>query len=80
MKYLRIGGILILFSAIIYGSVLISASVYSKALTQEGVGWNSEYGIFRTALKEIGNTPVLIAILSGVLGVLFIILSLKVKK
>ncbi|WP_162985911.1 MULTISPECIES: phosphatase [Virgibacillus] len=79
MKKTYIGGILILVSAIIYGSMLISASIYSETLTTEGVGWDSEYGIFGTALKEIGNTPIIISILSGILGVIFIVLSLRIK-
>lgn len=43
------------------------------------VGWDSEYGIFGTAIKEIGNIPIIISILSGILGVIFIILSLRIK-
>ncbi|KOP66278.1 phosphatase [Bacillus sp. FJAT-18019] len=79
MKKFYVGLTLLLFSAIIYSSSLISAAIYSQVLVQEGVGWNSEYGIFKTALMEIGFIPITIAIFSGILGIVLIIRSLKRK-
>lgn len=79
MKKLYVGLTLLLFSAIIYGSDLISAAIYSQVLVKEGVGWNSDYGIFKTALMEIGTIPITIAVVSGILGIVLIIISLKRK-
>ncbi|MBE9914759.1 phosphatase [Paenibacillus donghaensis] len=79
MKKFYVGLTLLLFSAIIYSSSLISAAIYSQVLVQEGVGWNSDYGIFKTALMEIGSVPITIAIFSGILGIVLIIRSLKRK-
>ncbi|MCJ8012341.1 phosphatase [Paenibacillus sp. KQZ6P-2] len=79
MKKLYVGLTLLLFSAIIYSSSLISAAIYSQVLVKEGVGWDSNYGIFKTALMETGAMPITIAIFSGILGIVLIIKSLKRK-
>jgi len=78
MKNIYVGLTLLLVSAIIYGSTLISASIYSKALAD--TSWDGRYGIFGTALREVGIIPLTIAILFGIIGVILIINSLRKNK
>jgi hypothetical protein len=77
MKNLNIGLAFLFFSVIIYGSVLLSAANYSKVLVQPGQSWDNRYGIFGTALREIGTLPITLSILFGIAGVFFIVLSIK---
>jgi len=77
IKNTKIGLILLLSGAIIYSSTLISASIYSQVLTQEGIGWNKQYGVFGTAIREIGTLPTIITILLGLAGLIFIVVSDK---
>jgi len=79
MKKLYAGLALLLFSAIIYGSDLIAAAIYSHVLVKEGIGWSSDYGIYKSALREIGTLPITIAVLSGIIGIVLIYISLKRK-
>lgn len=78
MKNTNIGLTLLLLSVIIYGSTLISASVYSQVLADRG--WDNRYGIFGTALREVGTLPLTIAILLGIIGIVLIVISLKKNK
>lgn len=74
IKNTYIGLTLLLAGAIIYGSTLIAASVYSQTLVgTEGQGWSSKYGVFGTALIEMGIIPIVIAIVLGVVGIILII-------
>ncbi|MGM8366407.1 phosphatase [Virgibacillus sp. W0181] len=66
-----------LSSAIIYGSVLISASIYSQALAQ--TSWEGEHGIFGTAIREVGTVPIIITVLLALAGVIFIVISMREK-
>ncbi len=66
-----------MLSAIIYGSSLISASLYSQVLVREGGGWDSRYGIFGTALREVGTFQITIATLLGIVGVFIIVKSVR---
>lgn len=75
MRKNNIGLIFVLSSAIIYGATLISASIYSQVLVREGQGWDARYGVFGTAIKEVGIIPIIIAILLGVVGLIFIFKS-----
>lgn len=78
IKNIKIGSILLLSSAIIYGSALISASVYSQTLAStDGLGWSSQYGVFGTALREVGTIPIVIAALLAILGIIFVVQSRK---
>lgn len=77
MKNSAIGLTLLVVSAIIYGSSLITASIYSEVLAREGGGWDSRYGIFGTALREVGTVPLTIAILLGILGGFLIVKSFR---
>ena len=63
-------------SSIIFGCTLISASVYSQVLTEDGgPGWDSRYGIYGTALMEVGTLPIILSILLGMAGVYFLFIS-----
>lgn len=67
---------MLLSGAIIYGSTLISASIYS--LTFGGVagqGWNGEHGIFGTALREMGTLPLIIAVLLAIAGIVLLVIQ-----
>lgn len=78
MKNTNIGLVLLLSSAIIYGSTLISASVYSLILGGvNGQGWNTEYGVFGTAVREIGILPIIIAVLLAITGIVLLVLQEK---
>jgi hypothetical protein len=78
IKNTNTGLILLLSSAIIYGSALISASIYSHTLiSTDGQGWNSQLGVFGTALKEVGIIPIIIAILIAIAGIIFVVKSKK---
>lgn len=67
-----------MLSSIIYGSALISASVYSQVLAgNDGQGWDRRYGIFVTALKEVGTLPIILSILLGLIGLFIVVLSIK---
>ncbi|WP_313237324.1 phosphatase [Sporosarcina ureae] len=73
MKYTNIGLVLLLSSALIYGSALISASIYSLSLGGvDGQGWNSNYGIFGTAMIKVGTFPLIISVLLVIAGIRFI--------
>lgn len=73
MKNTNIGLVLLLSSAIIYGSALISASIYSLTLVGvDGQGWNSNYGVFGTALLKVGALPLLVTVLLVIAGVVLI--------
>ncbi|WP_121612600.1 phosphatase [Mesobacillus foraminis] len=80
MKILTIGLTFLLSSSIIYGSTLISASVYSQVLTgTDGLGWDNRYGVYGTALREIGTFPVILSILLGLIGVMLVVKSIRKK-
>jgi len=46
-------------------------------LISEGIGWDSQYGVFGTAIREVGTLPIIIASLSGILGLILVIVSLR---
>ena len=78
IKNTNIGPILLLSSAIIYGSVLISASSYSSTLSGVGgQGWDTRYGVFGTALREVGTIPLIIATVSVIAGVIIMVFQDK---
>ncbi|MDR7002173.1 phosphatase [Neobacillus niacini] len=67
-------------SSIIYGSALISASVYSQGLAgNDGRGWDRRYGIFGTALREVGTLPIILSILLGLIGLSIVVTSIRKK-
>ena len=69
---------LLLLSSIIFGSTLISASVYSLVLSGDGgQGWSGRYGVYGTALIEVGTIPIILSILLGVAGVFFLVMSTR---
>lgn len=75
IKNINIGLTLLLSSAIIYGSSLVSASIYSLVLSSEGgEGWDSRYGIFGTALIQVGTLPVMLAVLLAIAGIVLIVI------
>ncbi|MDX8344598.1 phosphatase [Rossellomorea sp. YZS02] len=78
MKPLWIGLTCILISSILYGSTLIAAAIYSQVLGgTDGLGWSSEYGIFGTAMRDIGTVPLLLAVIVGVTGTMLIVMDLR---
>ncbi|MBT2757527.1 phosphatase [Mesobacillus foraminis] len=80
MKILTIGLTFLLSSSIIYGSTLISASVYSQVLAgTDGLGWDNRYGVYGTAFREIGTFPVILSILLGLIGVMLVVKSIRKK-
>lgn len=77
IKNINIGLIFLLVSAIIYGSTLISASIYSQVIAD--TSWDKRYGIFGTALRKVGTLPLLIVTLSTVIGFYLIVKSIRQK-
>lgn len=76
IKNTNIGLILLLSSAIIYGSALIATTIYSLTLGGvNGQGWNTEYGIFGTALIKVGTLPSIIAVLLGIAGIVLLVIQ-----
>ena len=76
IKNSNIGLVLLLSSAIIYGSALISSSIYSLVLGGvDGQGWSRDYGIFGTALREVGTVPIIIVVLLSVVGIFLLVLQ-----
>ena len=69
---------MLLASAIIYGSALITASIYSQTLAGvDGQGWDKRYGIFGSALRDVGTLPLIIALLLGIAGIVIIVIQEK---
>jgi hypothetical protein len=78
MKQLLIGLTCLLVSAILYGSTLIAAAIYSRLLSEpDGLGWSSQYGIFGTAMRDVGIVPLVLAALVGVTGIVLIAMDLR---
>jgi len=73
VKYTNIGIVFLLVGAIIYGSTLIAASLY----IQEGIGTDFYYGVFKSSLRTVGTYP---AILSVLVGMIFLIIAMKKHK
>lgn len=72
----NLGLTLLLASAIIYGSALIAASIYSLTLGGvDGQGWNGDYGIYGTAIREVGTLPLVLAVLIGIAGVAILVMQ-----
>ncbi|MCC5803574.1 phosphatase [Rossellomorea vietnamensis] len=81
MKRLWIGLTCMMVSAILYGSTLIAAAVYSDLLMRvDGLGWNFQYGVFGTALLEVGAFPLVLAVISGGTGIVLIALEFRKHK
>jgi hypothetical protein len=73
MKQLWTGLTCLVVGAILYGSALIAAAVYSYLLVEDGgLGWDFRYGVFGTALREIGTFPLVLAVLAGGTGIVLI--------
>lgn len=63
-----------------YGAAIIAASVYSLVLSGDGgQGWDRRYGVFGTALIEVGAIPVTLSIISCLIGLGLIGYSLQKK-
>lgn len=78
IKIRSVGLTLLLLTSIIYGSLLISASVYSQVLVgADGQGWDSRYGVYGTALREVGTLPITLSIILGIAGVIFVFISFR---
>lgn len=78
MKRLWIGLTCLMVSAILYGSTLIAAAVYSGLLMGDGgLGWDFRYGVFGTALIEVGTLPLVLAVIAGGTGIVLILLEFR---
>ncbi|KAB7709099.1 phosphatase [Bacillus aerolatus] len=78
MKKLIIGGTGVLSGVILFGMTLIAAAVYSLYLTAPDIGsYDTNLGVFGTALKEIGNIPLIISLLLFIVGVFYLIKGIK---
>jgi hypothetical protein len=78
MKLLWIGLTCLMVGATLYGSTLIAAAVYSSLLVQDGgLGWDFRYGVFGTALREIGTFPLVLAVIAGGTGIVLIAMELR---
>lgn len=79
MKTAIIGLAFLATSAVIYGATLIAASIYTHVLLEGSQGWDTRYGVYGTALREVGTLPTTLSVLSGIIGLFFIILSIRKK-
>jgi hypothetical protein len=43
----------------------------------DGQGWDSRYGVYGTALREVGTFPITLSIILGIAGVLFVFISFR---
>ncbi|KPL58471.1 hypothetical protein [Rossellomorea vietnamensis] len=78
MKRLWIGLTCLVVSAILYGSTLIAAAVYSGLLLGDGgLGWDPRYGVWDTALIEIGTLPLVLAVLAGGTGIVLVVMEFR---
>ena len=78
MKSLWIGLTCLLISSILYGSTMIAAAIYSQLLgSTDGLGWSTEYGIFGTAMLDIGIVPLVLAVIVGGTGVVLVVKDLQ---
>ncbi|MGG3449888.1 phosphatase [Domibacillus aminovorans] len=77
MAKLHIGLTLLVLSAILAGSTIISAAIYSQVLVQEAIGWNTSHGIYGTAFREIGKFPLAVSILLAILGIFLVITAVR---
>lgn len=80
MKQLLVGLTCLLVSAILYGSALITAAIYSRLLGEtDGHGWDSRYGIYGTAIRDVGTFPLVLAAFTAITGISLIVVSLRKK-
>lgn len=78
MKKIVIGGIGILSSVILFGMVQLSAVVYSLYLTAADIGgYDSDLGVYGTALKETGTVPLFISGILFLFGIYYLIKGIK---
>ena len=75
MKHIVMGGIGLLSGAVLAGLTLVAASVYSLYISQSG--WDTRYGVFGTALRDIGIFPLIISIGLAAGGFYFFVKGLK---
>ncbi|UPM52679.1 phosphatase [Gottfriedia acidiceleris] len=78
MKNLIVGGIGVLTSMLLFGVTLISASIYSLYLSQPaGDGWDSNLGVFGTALINIGTIPLILSLVFFIVGIRYVYKGIK---
>ncbi|WP_088014727.1 hypothetical protein [Gottfriedia acidiceleris] len=78
MKNLIFGAIGVLASILLFGSTLISASIYTFYLSKPGgAGWDSNLGVFGTALFNIGTIPLLISLVFFFVGASYVYKGMK---
>ncbi|WP_088006945.1 phosphatase [Indiicoccus explosivorum] len=75
MKKAVTGLLLLLTGAVVYGSSLVAAAVYSEVIMN--TSWDTRYGIFGTALREVGTLPLSLAALVSAAGLFFIVQALR---
>lgn len=81
MKKLVIGGMGVISSAVLFGLTLVAAAVYSLYLSAPdiGGGFDSRFGLFSTALIEIGTIPLIMSALLFLGAVYYVIIGMKEK-
>jgi len=71
MNNLDYGLKFLLISSVIFGSTMISASIYTHVYFNDGVPWTIRYGRFGSALLEIGVFPLVISSIFAIIGFLY---------
>ncbi|MBT2655309.1 phosphatase [Bacillus sp. ISL-18] len=79
MKKLVIGAIGVISGVFLYGMTLIASAIYSLYLTapDTGGGYDTDLGVFGTALKEIGTIPLIISIILFIAGIYYLYKGMK---
>lgn len=69
MKLIFIGGICVLSSTLLFGLTLVAAAVY--ALELSSTGYSIQFGLYGSALLEIGVVPILLSLIMASMGCYF---------
>jgi len=43
----------------------------------DGLGWDSRYGIYGTAIRDLGAFPIVLAVLTAITGITLIVVSIR---
>lgn len=75
MKNLIIGGIGVLSSILLFGMTFISAAIYALDLPERG--YNTNLGVFGTALFNIGTLPIMLSGTLFIIGIYYLYKAIK---
>ncbi|MEZ0481594.1 phosphatase [Planococcus sp. SSTMD024] len=70
MKQLIGGGIGVISGILLFGFTLVAAAVYSLHLRE--VGYSGEYGLYLTALGEVGIFPIILSLVLFIAGLVLL--------